>query len=82
MADVVKGKECGVDAEEFLWEYLRLGDVVRDGGFCGKGTELLTYCPSLFEGQSVKVVNETKDGVADGWDGGAIGYLWTCKVRV
>src|SRR5487761_1866652 len=72
MADVIKGEECGVDVEEFLWEYLQLGDVVRDGGFCGKGAELLTYCPSLFEGQAVEVVDETKDGVAEGWNGGAI----------
>ena len=49
-----------------------MGDRVHGGGFCGKGTELLAYCPPLFEGQAVKVVDETKDGVADGWDGGAI----------
>ena len=41
MADVIKGEECGVDAEEFLWEYLWLGDVVRDGGFCWEGVKLL-----------------------------------------
>ena len=41
MGDVVKGEECGVNAEEFLWEYLWLGDVVRDGGFCWEGVKLL-----------------------------------------
>src|SRR5487761_1804146 len=41
MGDVFKGEERRVDGEEFLWEYLWLGDVVR-GGFCGKGAELLT----------------------------------------
>src|SRR5487761_616800 len=79
MADVVKGEKCRVDVEEFLWECLRLSDVVCDGGFCGKGAKLLAYCPPLFEGQAVKVVDETKDGVADGWYGGAMfdggGYL-------
>ena len=72
MVDVVKGEECGVDVEEFLWEYLRLDDGVHSGWFCWKGVKLLAYCPSLFEGQAVKVVDETKDRVADGWDGGAM----------
>ena len=40
-ADEVEGEECGVDVEEFLWEYLRLGDMVRGGGFCWEGLELL-----------------------------------------
>src|SRR5487761_806772 len=62
--DEVEGKECGVDVEEFLWEYLWSGDVIRGGGFCGKGAELLVFCPSLFEGRVVEVVDETKDGVA------------------
>ena len=39
--DGVKGEECGVDVEEFLWEYLWLGDMVRGGGFCWEGSELL-----------------------------------------
>ena len=79
MADVVKGKEYGIDGEELLWEDLWLCNMVRGGRFCGKGAKLLVYCPSLFEGQAVKVVDETKDGVAEGWYGGAMfdrgGYL-------
>src|SRR5487761_1102995 len=41
MGDVVKGEERRVDGEEFLWECLRLGDMVRGGGFCWEGPKLL-----------------------------------------
>src|SRR5487761_1781032 len=41
MADVVKGEECRVDVEEFLWECLRLGDMVHGGRFCWEGLKLL-----------------------------------------
>ena len=50
MVDVVKGEECGIDGEEFLWEDLWLCNMVCGGGFCRKGVKLLAYHPSFFEG--------------------------------
>ena len=41
MGDVGKGEEGRVDCEEFFWECLRLGDMVRGGRFCWEGPKLL-----------------------------------------